>query len=94
MLILLLQDPFLRHVIILKESAKVARSLVVFSFPDQLSCDNHRFLEGLHLLSESLEVFYNSVMSSEVDIFERCKITWSPFKKTSLIKLLQAASKL
>lgn len=41
------------------KSAKVAKSLVGFPAPDQLSCDSHPFFEGLHPLSANAKASYN-----------------------------------
>lgn len=34
----------------------------------QLSCDNHPFFEGLHLLLENMKICYNNVLSTEGNI--------------------------
>lgn len=65
-----------------------------FPSPDQLSCDNHPFFEGIQLLSTSVKAFYNSVLSSEGDIFEGYQITSELYRNTLLVGLLETVSTL
>lgn len=65
-----------------------------YSSLDLLSYDNHPLFEGLHLLSTSSKAFYNSFFSFGEDISDGCKITWAPFRRTLLVDLLGASSKL
>lgn len=72
----------------LAKLVKAARNLVKFSFPDQLSCDNHLFFDGLHPLSTSTKGFYNNVLSSKEDISEGFRITRESFTKVLLVLML------
>lgn len=74
------------------KSMKSSQTLVRFRGPDQLSYDNHLFLEGLHPLPASMKTFYNKVPSAEGNIFEACTIEWIPFKRALLEGLPDAAS--
>lgn len=60
---------------------KVTQNLGGFPSPDLLSCDNHPILEGVHPLPTSAKVFYNSVLSSNGDIFEDYPIVRKSFRK-------------
>lgn len=68
--------------------------VVEFPSPDQLSCDNHPFFEGLQPLTSGTKAFYNSVLSSEGDIFENCQKSRKSFKRMLPTELFEATSNL
>lgn len=52
------------------KAVKSSRTLIVLSGPDQLSCNNHPFFEGLHPLLGNMKTFYDKVISVEGNTFE------------------------
>lgn len=74
--------------------AKATQSLIGLSSSWPIICDNHPFLEGLHLLSLNIETFHNKVLSTEGNIFKACTVTWIPFKRALVDELQDIASEL
>lgn len=50
------------------------------SSSSQLTSDNHLFFRDLHPLSPKLKSFYDQVLITEGDIFEKCTALWSQSK--------------